>query len=41
MGALIGLVGYPLAFAAIALAPALALPMVPSPRGEEELHRAG
>jgi MFS family permease len=34
VGALIGLVGYPLAFAAVALAPAAALPLIP--RGDAE-----
>ncbi|MEO7123083.1 MAG: MFS transporter [Lacisediminihabitans sp.] len=34
LGALIGLVGYPLAFLATAVAPLLALPLVPSPRVE-------
>lgn len=36
VGALIGLVGYPLAFAIVALTPALALPLVPSPQVEEQ-----
>jgi MFS family permease len=34
LGALIGLVGYPIAFLAAAIAPVLALPLVPSPRVE-------
>lgn len=34
VGALIGLLGYPLAFALVALAPAIATPLVPSPRKE-------
>ncbi|WP_085477088.1 MFS transporter [Rathayibacter oskolensis] len=41
IGALIGLVGYPLAFAIVALAPVAALPLVPSPRGEEALQNVG
>lgn len=41
VGALIGLVGYPLAFAAVALAPAIALPLVPSPSREESLQNVG
>ncbi|MDP9028288.1 MAG: MFS transporter, partial [Actinomycetota bacterium] len=36
MGALIGLVGFPAAFAMIAVAPALATPLVPSPQREVE-----
>lgn len=36
VGALIGLVGYPLAFAIVALTPALALPLVPSLTAEEQ-----
>jgi MFS family permease len=36
IGALIGLVGYPAAFALVALAPAIATPLVPSPRREVE-----
>jgi MFS family permease len=34
IGALIGLVGYPAAFALVAMAPALATPLVPSPQRE-------
>ncbi|MWV59975.1 MFS transporter [Rathayibacter sp. VKM Ac-2754] len=41
IGALIGLVGYPLAFAVVALAPVVALPLVPSPRHEESLQNVG
>jgi MFS family permease len=37
LGALIALVGYPTAFALVALAPALATPLVPSPRREQHL----
>ncbi|KQQ04260.1 MULTISPECIES: MFS transporter [unclassified Rathayibacter] len=41
IGALIGLVGYPLAFVVVALAPVVALPLVPSPRREEALQNVG
>jgi len=37
LGALIGVVGYPAAFALVALAPALAVPLVPSPARETHL----
>ncbi|WP_246854121.1 hypothetical protein [Naasia sp. SYSU D00057] len=37
VGALIGLVGYPLAFAVVALAPVAATPLIPRP--EDELDR--
>lgn len=37
LGALIGVVGYPAAFALVALAPALAVPLVPSPALETHL----
>lgn len=37
VGALTGVVGYPLAFVAVALVPAIALPLVPSARQEAEL----
>jgi MFS family permease len=36
VGALIGFVGYPLAFALVAIAPAIATPLVPSARKEIE-----
>jgi len=36
VGALIGVVGYPAAFALVALAPAIATPLVPSPTRERE-----
>jgi MFS family permease len=36
VGALIGVVGYPAAFALVALAPAIAVPLVPSPTRERE-----
>ena len=36
VGALIGLVGYPVAFALVAIAPALAVPLVPSAKREVE-----
>jgi MFS family permease len=37
VGALIGLVGYPIAFALVALAPAFAVPLVPPPSREQHL----
>jgi MFS family permease len=40
MGALIGLLGFPLAFAIIAFAPVLATPLVPSPQRELEREAA-
>ena len=36
VGALIGLVGYPLAFAAVALLPAAAIPLIPSEAAEHD-----
>jgi MFS family permease len=36
LGALIGVVGYPLAFAAVALAPALATPLIPRRADERD-----
>ncbi|MHC5796978.1 MFS transporter [Lacisediminihabitans sp. FW035] len=36
VGALIGLVGYPLAFAAVALLPAAAIPLIPSEAAEQD-----
>ncbi len=41
VGALIGLVGYPAAFALVAIAPALATPLVPSPHKEIEREALG
>lgn len=40
VGALIGIVGFPAAFALVALAPAIATPLVPSPRREVERETA-
>jgi hypothetical protein len=36
VGALIGLVGYPLAFAAVAALPALAVPIIPGAAAEHD-----
>jgi hypothetical protein len=36
VGALIGLVGYPLAFLAVAVLPALAIPIIPSEAAEHD-----
>ena len=36
LGTLIGMVGYPLAFAAVAVCPALAIPLVPRVTAEQD-----
>ena len=41
VGALIGLFGTPIAFALVAVAPAIAAPLVPSPRAERISDRQG